>query len=282
VPKVMWHVEEPFSVSEIPTYYLGMAVKNHVTVLLCGDGSDELFGGYVRFQALNTFSMLPRSMLTWGYVRGLNGFTRRERRQLYSTEQLPFLGPNSNRFLDSALALGDGTVLDRVLHYELMQQLPQHQLMRLDKLTMAHAVEARVPFLDINLVAYVAQLPSRFKVRGLREKVLLKLAMADRLPEPIIKRRKFGLKTPVKALFQASFLDICRSEFHANKPILGQYFSAQTIDNLFDSIGKKNLLALPEQKLFHLYLFLKWHQVFVDGVLPAPEASAATIPWVCA
>jgi asparagine synthase (glutamine-hydrolysing) len=268
VPKVMWHVEEPFSVSEIPTYYLGMAVKKHVTVLLCGDGSDELFGGYSRFQALNMFSMLPSSMLTWGYVRGMNGFTQRERRQLYNSAQLPFLGPDTNPFLDSALALDGGTVLDRVLHYELMQQLPQHQLMRLDKLTMAHAVEARVPFLDTNLVAYVAQLPSHFKVQGLREKVLLKLAMADRLPEAIIKRRKFGLKTPVKALFNGSFLEICRTEFQANKAVLGQYFSTRATDRLFDSVGKKNPLALPEQKLFQLYLFLKWHQVFIDGMPP--------------
>jgi asparagine synthase (glutamine-hydrolysing) len=265
VPKVMWHVEEPFSVSEIPTYYLGMAVKKHVTVLLCGDGSDELFGGYARFQALNMFSMLPGAMLKWGYVRGLNGFTRSERTRLYSQAQRPFLGPNSNPFLDSALTGRGGTILDRLLRYELSQQLPQHQLMRLDKLTMAHAVEARVPFLDTNLVAYVATLPSCFKVQGLREKVLLKLAMTDRLPDRIIKRRKFGLKTPVNALFKGGFLDICRSEFQASKPTLDQYFCVRAIDRLFDSIGKKNPLALPEQKLFHLYLFLKWHQVFVDG-----------------
>jgi asparagine synthase (glutamine-hydrolysing) len=278
VPKVMWHVEEPFSVSEIPTYYLGMAVKKHVTVLLCGDGADELFGGYSRFQALNMFSMLPSSMLKWGYVRGLNGFTQRERRQLYSPNQLAFLGPNSSPFLNSSLGSADGTVLDRLLHYELTHQLPQHQLMRLDKLTMAHAVEARVPFLDTNLVTYVAQLPSRFKVQGLKEKVLLKLAMADRLPEAIIKRRKFGLKTPVNALFKGGFLDICRDDFLANKPTLDEYFCTRAIDRLFDSIGKKNPLALPEQKLFQLYLFLKWHQVFIDRMPLAEECAAETGP----
>ena len=69
-------------------------------------------------------------------------------------------------------------MLDRVLRYEMTQQLPQHQLMRLDKLTMAHGVEARVPFLDVDLVAYVSALPSAYKVRGFREKRLLKHAMS--------------------------------------------------------------------------------------------------------
>jgi asparagine synthase (glutamine-hydrolysing) len=268
VPKVMWHIEEPFSVSEIPTYYLGMAAKEHVKVLLCGDGSDELFGGYSRFQALNMFSMMPDALLKWGYVRGLNGFTHRERRQVYSPEQLAFLGPNTNPYLDASLGERDTTVLNRFLRYELTQQLPQFQLQRLDKLTMAHGVEARVPFLDTNLVAYVANLPSHFKVRGFREKVLLKLAMADRLPAPIIQRRKFGLSNPVKALFRSGFRDICHDELLANTSILGRYFSHHAIDKLFKSIGK-GFLTVPEQKLFHIYLFMKWHQVFVGGELPA-------------
>jgi asparagine synthase (glutamine-hydrolysing) len=268
VPKVLWHIEEPMSVSEIPTYYLGMAARKYVKVLLCGEGADELFGGYSRFQPLNTFSMLPGTILKWGYVRGLNGFTRRERRQLYTPAQRAMLGPDTNPYLDDALAENNTTVLNRFLRYELTQQLPQCQLKRLDKLTMAHGVEARVPFLDTNLVAYVTNLPSHFKVRGYHEKVLLKRAMADRLPAQIIHRRKYGLSNPVKALFRGSFCDICRDEFRTNQDVLRRYFSSHAIDKLFASIGK-GILTVPEQKLFHIYLFLKWHQVFVDGKLPA-------------
>ncbi|RMF56588.1 MAG: asparagine synthase (glutamine-hydrolyzing) [Calditrichaeota bacterium] len=266
VPKVLWHIEEPISVSEISTYYLGMAVKKYVTVLLCGEGSDELFGGYVRFQPMNLLSRLPKALLSWGYIRGLNGFTRAERARLYSKAQKPFLGPNSNHHLDAWLRKPGDTVLNRLLRYELTQQLPRHQLMRLDKLTMAHAVEARVPFLDTDLIAYVSRLPSRFKVRGFREKVLLKLAMMDRLPEPIIRRRKYGFSNPVKALLRSGFRDICHDELRAHKDVVERYFSFASIERLFDNIGK-GFLTIPEQKLFHIYLFVKWHQLFVEGSL---------------
>ena len=266
VPKVMWHIEEPISVAEISTYYLGMAVSEHVKVMLCGEGADELFGGYVRFQPVNMASMLPNRILNWGYVRGLNGFTHRQRAKLYSSEQRKFLGSNSNQFLDAALEKKGETVLNKFLRYELTQQLPNHHLMRVDKLTMAHSVEARVPFLDTKLVAYVSSLPSSFKVRGFREKVLLKLAMADRLPGPIIERRKYGFSNPVKALFQTDFCDICHTEFHAQKEIMQRFFSYAAIEKLFRSIGK-GFLTEPEMKLFHIYLFLKWYQVFVDGTL---------------
>ena len=134
----------------------GAGGRDYVKVLLCGDGSDEIFGGYTRFQPLNLVPFLPPPLLTWGYVRGLNGPAPRVRRRLYAAPQGAFLGSNSNPFLDAALG-GEGTVLDRLLRYEVTQQLPQHQLMRLDKLTMAHGVEARVPFLDVDLVAYATR-----------------------------------------------------------------------------------------------------------------------------
>ncbi len=264
MPKVIWHLEEPMSVAEISTYYLGMMVSEHVKVLLCGEGSDELFGGYSRFQPLNMFSMLPKSILKWGYVRGMNGFTRQQRKSLYSTEQLKFLNPNSNPYLDASLALKDKSVLNQFLHYELTQQLPNLQLMRVDKLIMAHSVEPRAPFLDVNLVNYVANLPSNFKVQGFREKVLLKMAMTDSLPAPVIQRRKLGFSNPVKALFKTDFRDIFHNELYAEKDTVGQFFSYRGIEKLFSSIGK-GFLTQPEMKLFHIYLFLKWHQLFIEG-----------------
>jgi len=262
-PRVMWHMEEPLSVSEIATYYLGMGVKDHVKVLLCGEGSDELFGGYVRFQPINLASHLPSKLLSWGYVRGLNGFTARERAALSSADQRPFVGPNSNDELDTWLSSNGDTVLNRLLRYEVTQQLPGSQLARLDKMTMAQSVEARVPFLDTNLIRYVSHLPSRFKVRGFREKVLLKLAMNDRLPSPVIERRKYGFANPVKALFRGDFRDVCHDRIAADREVVDQFFSFDAIERLFANLGK-GFLTLPEQKLFQIYLFLHGHDLFVQ------------------
>jgi asparagine synthase (glutamine-hydrolysing) len=269
VTQVMWHAEEFFSVSELPTYYLGRAAHRFVKVLLCGDGADELFGGYSRFQPIGLLPWLPRKVLTWGYVRGLNGSTRRERARLYAVPQRTALGSNSNAALDQALRRPGRPVLDRLLHYEMTQQLPQHQLMRLDKLTMAHGVEARVPMLDSDLVEYVARLASSYKVRGFREKVLLKRAMADRLPRAVIERRKYGFSTPVRPMFRDGFADVCRDAFRARREILADYFDVRAVDRLFGALGRRGRLSIPEQKLFQIYLFLTWYRLFIGGETPA-------------
>lgn len=273
IPQVLWHIEEPMSISELPTYYLGRAVGGRMKVLLCGEGADELFGGYKRFLPLNLAPWLPKPILKWGYIRGINGLTRRDRERLYSPAQQPHQSGNSNPWLDDAVDRGRGSVLNRFLRYELSQQL-RSQVMRLDKLTMAHGVEARCPFLDPGLVDYVANLPAALKVRGLREKVLLKAAMAERLPAAVIERRKFGMSNPVTTLFGSGFRDLCRQELLANRDVLAPYFDMIAVDKLFDDIGRSPLwLRIPEQQLFHVYLFLKWHRIFIDGQVPAQLAA---------
>jgi asparagine synthase (glutamine-hydrolysing) len=268
-PTVMWHLEEPLSISEIPTFYLGRAVGRHVKVLLCGEGSDELFGGYKRFLPIQALSWLPRPALEWGYVRGLNGLTRRDRLRLYAPAQRALAGPDGNPYLRAALD-GRGPVLNRLLRYELSHQL-RSQVLRLDKLTMAHGVEARCPFLDPDLVDYVANLPAGLKVRGVREKAVLKAAMADRLPREVIERRKFGFSNPVKALFRNGFGQLCRESMRADRDVLADYFQLSAVERLFDAIGPRpGLLRLPEMQLFHIYLFAQWHHVFVEGQVPAP------------
>jgi len=224
----------------------------------------QLVQGFgVALQPINLGSHLPNRVLSWGYVRGLNGFTKRERSRLYSAEQRAFLGPNDNLHLNAALSQKGDTVLNRLLRYELTQQLPRTQLARLDKMTMAHAVEARVPFLDTNLVAYVTRLPSRFKVRGFREKVLLKMAMRDRLPEAVIARRKYGFSNPAKALFRGDFRDVCYEELRSNRDILDRFFAYRQVEKLFGMVGG-GFLKVPEQKLLQIYLFLNWYRLFIQ------------------
>ena len=127
---------------------------------------------------------------------------------------------------------------------------------------MAHSVEARVPFLDTDLANYVSRLPSTYKVKGFREKTMLKMAMSDRLPHAILERRKYGFSDPTKELFQTDFRDVCFEELRINNTFVKQYFSERGIDKLFRSIGR-GFLTNPEQKLFHIYLFVVWYRLFV-------------------
>jgi asparagine synthase (glutamine-hydrolysing) len=105
-------------------------------------------------------------------------------------------------------------------------------------------------------------------VRGAREKVLLKRAMADRLPRPVIERRKYGFSTPVKPIFQTGFRDVCRDAFREDRATLAQYFDMPRVNRLFASVGR-GMLSIPEQKLFQIYLFLQWHRLFIEGGAPA-------------
>jgi asparagine synthase (glutamine-hydrolysing) len=265
LPRIMWHMEEPLSISEVPTWVLGQAVSPHVRVLLCGEGADELFGGYKRLVPIGSAPRLPESVLKWGYLRGINGLTAGDRRRLYGPDQRPFLSGNSNPWLDRALSTGQQGVLNRFLGYELGQQL-RSQVFRLDKLTMAHGVEARCPFLDPGLVDYVSGLPGGMKIRRLREKVLLRDAVADRLPAEVVARRKFGMANPVGALFRGGFRDLCRAAFTARADVLAEYFSLPALDSMFSDIGRyPTWWRIPEQQLFHVYLFLLWHELFVEG-----------------
>ncbi len=269
IPLVLWHLEEPLSISELPTYYLGQAIGKRLKVVLCGEGADELFGGYKRFGLISLAPRQPPSLLAWAYIRGLNGLGTRERQHLYAPAQRPYRSPNATGWWRHMMAEEREPVMNRLLRYELRYQL-RSQVMRLDKLTMAHGVEARCPFLDRELVDYVANLPPSLKVRGRREKILLKAAMASRLPREIIERRKFGMSNPVTTLFRGPFRDVCFQELAAGRDVLDQYFEWSAIASLFREVGRYPVwLKIPEQNLFHIYLFLHWHRLFIDGQLPA-------------
>ena len=88
------------------------------------------------------------------------------------------------------------------------------------------------------------------------------------------------MSNPITTLFRSGFREICRSELEAGRDVLEPYFSMAAIDKLFASIGPRpGWLKLPEQNLFHVYLFLKWHEIFVDGkpVGPPPQTAMRVV-----
>lgn len=265
VPEVIWHLEAPHAAGEVPTYVLGQLASQHVKMILSGDGSDEVFGGYPRFKPLHYGRQLPSSVLKWGYARGLNSLTRGQRRLLYSANQRPYLGGNGGPALDAALSKRNHEVLNRFLHYETEHCLHNIELTRVDRMTMAHSVENRVPFLDTALIEYVSALPAHYKLQGLRDKAVLREAMKDRLPGYVLNRRKLGMGDPMQSIFRGDFRDLCYSSLFEHRSILDQYFRWSQIEQLFNGIGGRGLLSLAEQKIVQLYFFSQWHKIFVEG-----------------
>lgn len=233
--------------SAIPTYLLSRLTRQHVTVALNGDGGDELFAGYLRFTATLLSERVPgwcrqairrffASLPEWGGHRSL--FHRLQKfsgsAALPSTERfsrwiavfyddLPQLLPAC---ADEAAIAGNGhapeplaalkphlasckstSLLTQLLYVNLKTYLLDDLLVKMDRCTMAHALEARSPFLDQTLLEYVFRLPDAMKLRWGRTKVILRDAFADSIPPPILRRSKMGFGVPLRAWFTTDLSD---------------------------------------------------------------------------
>jgi asparagine synthase (glutamine-hydrolysing) len=223
--------------SAIPTSVVAQLTRRHVTVALTGDGGDELFCGYIRFLAAEAAEKIP-APIRRGVGRVAHLFpTGPSERHLWSRARrfldaaaLPFsdrlarwiglfplqlesvLLPDVRRAVNIAepldwmrnvVAATEGaSTLARVLDHNFETYLPYDLLVKADRASMAHGLEARSPFLDTALVEYVARLPDRFKRRGLTTKWILRRAFADLLPREILTRGKMGFGVPLGTWFR--------------------------------------------------------------------------------
>ncbi len=237
LPKLVWHLDEPMADSSaLPTYYVAQMARQHVTVVLNGDGGDEIFGGYRHYRTiLNVarFGQLPGSfrngiakpLFNWGYqlirARPLQRAYRmaeqadwpawavHEQRMLMfgraARERLYRDGSHllDREYLRETYEQFDGCGrLDTMLQADLLTVLPGDLLVKMDRMSMAHSLEARSPLLDQQVVEFAAQLPELFKIEGNRTKVLLRHLATQYLPQELIVRRKQGFAIPIATWLQ--------------------------------------------------------------------------------
>jgi asparagine synthase (glutamine-hydrolysing) len=233
---LLHHHDEPFGDSSaLPTYLVAREARRHVKVALNGDGGDETFAGYDRFRAVLISEALPvpaRHALaaagrlvpgaggTQGALRRLKRFARKAALPLderlfswsgfFDLDALRRLDGDGlvdrDRVLSSyRLALraaGGASLLGRVLYLNARTYLLDDLLPKMDRMTMAHGLEARSPLLDRDLMEYVAQLPDDFKRQGARSKIVFKKAVATMLPPEILRRPKHGFGVPLGDWFR--------------------------------------------------------------------------------
>lgn len=214
----------------LPLWFLSKMTKSKVTVALSGEGGDELFAGYLTYRA-NNLARLARRLPAGGLRASLAGVRRwpvsddkisleymakrflegcllpRERAHVYwngtfseaqktAIVQVPLpaaLDPILGE-LREHLAVRDDS--SSYLWFDQKYYLPDDILMKVDRMSMAHAVEARPALLDHRIVEFAASLPASFKIRGSRQKVILKELMKDKLPATVLRRKKTGLDIP--------------------------------------------------------------------------------------
>jgi asparagine synthase (glutamine-hydrolysing) len=168
------------------------------------------------------------------------------------------------RYYRSGMGAQDGDALNALLRFEQRYELADFQLSRVDRLTMAHSVEARVPYLDPRVVELANGIPSRFKVRGTREKDILRLAMKDLVPEVILERRKQGLGTPLIPWFGSGFREVARDLLSDSNVRARGVFDVRYVQRLFDSSKSRLLHREDLGKLFKIVMFEMWCRLFLD------------------
>lgn len=293
IPDVIRHLDEPLAdAATIPTYLMSEVTKREVTVVLSGEGSDEQLGGYDKYKALYYpylfRSTYPKSALrtlsgyayghpkthraleylgnlndpSLSYIRFFSVFLPEERDELFSTSELREEVQKGRdleivrRYLDER-----GDFLNRLLLLDLKTWLPDDLLLKNDKMTMAHAVEARNPFLDHKLVEFLIKVPGSQKLRWFQEKYLLRKAMKGIVPETILKRKKQGFSVPVHSWVNDGL-----------KELVADLFSKKNMDG----IGFINHNAVKElmnrdlrnpynlRQFWTVFSFLAWHRYFLN------------------
>ena len=236
VSRLVQHFDEPFGDSSaIPTFIVSEFARRHVKVALSGDGGDELFAGYDRFQTLERlrkFDQVPRAFrafISWiadclpysaygkNYLHMLSRSTALERyfesnfapwflrRELLRDDwMLPADGAYLTRTLAQFLLPGQADLLSQALYFETTQNLPGDMLVKVDRMSMANSLEVRCPMLDHELGEFAAGIPHGWKIRAGQGKYILLRALGDRLPPALLNRSKMGFGVPLSLWFRGA------------------------------------------------------------------------------
>lgn len=244
---LVFQYDEPFADSaNIPLFQLSKACSNDKTVILQGDGGDEIFAGYRRYNIMDWLSFWKHtSTLAYKFINKdrlkermkrmsfvLNQKDNGLRMAYFLTQNVPYIDPynifsseykskllNQNPFLsyqDINTKYANENLVQRLLYADTEILLPHKYLDKVDKATMLTSVESRVPFLDNDLTDYVLSLPSDLKVKNGQKKYLLKKALDGLVPNVILYGKKRGFDVPYKEWLRTNLFDFAYSTFEDN------------------------------------------------------------------
>lgn len=295
IPGFIHHMGEPVTESAaISLYYLSIETKKHVTVVLSGEGSDELFAGY-DFYVYNRViercrnllgdnffyglckagcKMLPHrkanKYLTMGQkrleerYRGISTYNESIKEDLYRNELWDELNRCTNSlrpFLDDLFKKTKRCdPLSRMLYFDTKTWLVDDLLIKADRMSMAASLELRVPFLDHRLVEFTATIPSKYKIRRNDTKYILKKAMKNILPDAIINRKKMGFPTPLETMFKNELFDYAADMLLSNGTRIRDYFDQKYISCVLDEHHTGR--ALHHNLIWQLVVLEEWHKQF--------------------
>ena len=301
IPRLQEYYDEPFAdSSQIPTYLVSALTRQHVTVALSGDGGDELFGGYTRYQytaQLRSLHRLPRSlrlmlarMITalpqdqWSRMLSLIPESVRPRQigdKLHKIAGiLPLEGETElyrklvthwepdtvvSQAQEVRGVLWDASVesdfpqlLERMQFFDLVTYLPDDILTKVDRASMAVALEARVPLIDHRVVEFAWRLPHQAKIRGDATKWLLRQVLYRHVPKDLVERPKMGFAVPLGDWLRGPLRDWAENLLAEKRLQQGGFFNAAAVRRVWDEHLSRR--ANREYMLWNVLMFEAWRQ----------------------
>jgi asparagine synthase (glutamine-hydrolysing) len=301
--------DEPFADSSaLPTYLVSRLAAEDVKVALSGEGGDELFGGYYTYAAdllaprIGPLARLARPLVELlpsssakasfdykakRFVRGahLPPLERHHAwREIFSLEARAGLTTRRPAFDPISLLrrrfgeTHDAELLARLQDVDLGVYLVDDLLVKTDRASMAHSLEARVPFLDTVVTNLALALPTRHKVRGFRKKVLLRKAVEPLLPRAVVSGKKRGFSIPAAAWLRGELEPFARDVLCADTIRRQGFFDREVVTRLLDEhvAGKED----RSRQLWGLLAFTLWHERHVEQ--PPPVLREPRLPEVLA
>lgn len=299
----------------LPVWFLSKLSREKTTVSLSGEGADELFGGYLTHRAnelAQRARVLPNSFLRMALAavgrwpvsdekisfeykvkRFLEGatmdaarahvfwngtFSDREKRKLV-TADLPHA---LDKILWQCRQLPANDPLSRHLWFDQRYFLPDDILNKADRISMAHSLEVRPPFLDHRIVEFSATIPSKFKLHGSRQKVLLKELMKDKLPAPVLRRAKVGFDIPAHEWLRGPFRSLLTETLQSGAAEHAGLFRHSAITSLLDRhLNRRANVGYHLWGLMILFLWMKkWRIRSTSVPLISPIEIDATEPLI--
>jgi len=307
LPGIVWHFDEPVAdPAAVPLYFLSKYAKQFVTVVLSGEGADELLAGYSVYQkmlALNRLRRIPGAASAAGLARRAAGrklrryldAMRKPLRQRYRGVSALFAEGEPERLLvpdlqgaahwdnvgeehfDRAAGLDP---LSQMLYFDLKVWLPDDLLVKADKMSMAGSIELRVPFLDHKLTEWAWRLPSQLKLSAGAGKQLLRRSVEGLIPGPILKRSKLGFPVPIQSWFRGELGRAARRFLLDGNSPCARFFEPRHIDALISAHERGGEDFSGE--IYALVVFALWHRLFIEAssVASTPPALAGAGEWL--
>ncbi|WML59394.1 asparagine synthase (glutamine-hydrolyzing) [Neobacillus sp. PS2-9] len=291
IPKIMWHMDDPLADPAcVPLYFVAREARKHVTVVLSGEGADELFGGYNIYrepQDLEIFNKIPRvgkvllkgiaNMMPEGtkgksfiergvtpmeerYIGNAKMFTEEEKRDLLNVyhEGLKYTDITNPLYAESR---GYDPV-DRMQYIDIHTWMRGDILLKADKMTMAHSLELRVPFLDKAVFEVASKIPTSLKTANGTTKYILRKAAEGVVPEHVLNRKKLGFPVPIRHWLKNEMNDWAKKIIRESNTdhLINKAYVLQLLEDHCQ--GK----ADNSRKIWTVLMFMVWHQVYVEDV----------------